>query len=211
MKIFSHMLDLFRHRWTLEETMKVYPHWERSVTVCLCTKWAAELVANGIPEETSRLIAAQGVNYITGADWEAVIQTLPPEKRLIIEAHKSEVVPSIRDLLAKDRSCREIVIYFLRIKSTVMLVAGGASDEKVKNIEISDDMLEHLGVTRADYEDSKKMLGGYAPKWMKDPMKARIDKILLAYGTEFPEGPDPGKFSVMVLNLHHKIFPQKHA
>ena len=65
----------------MEETMKAYPLWERSVTVCLCTKWAAELVANGIPEETSRLIAAQGVNYI-GADWEAVIQTLPPEEEV---------------------------------------------------------------------------------------------------------------------------------
>jgi hypothetical protein len=166
------MFGLFRRKWTIDETAKAFPLWERSVTVCLCTKLDAELVSKGLPHETSATIAAQGVNYITGQDWEADVTNASPEIKSIVEAHKSEIEPAIRALLAKDKSSREIVVYFLRIK-TVFLAALHGFDV-----------------------------------WMKNPMYGRIYQILSMYGEDFPEEADPGKFSVMVLDFQHKIFPQ---
>jgi hypothetical protein len=172
---FNHMFGLFRRKWTFEETAKAFPEWERSVTVCLFTKLQAELIAKGLPNETSAGIAAQGVNYITGVDWEASVSNASAKIKSLVEAHKSEIEPAIRALLAKDKSCREIVVYFLRIK-TVFLAA-------------------HYGFD----------------VWVKNPMYERIWQILSMYGREFPEEADPGKFCVMVLNFHHKIYPPKHA
>jgi len=169
------MFGLFRRKWTLNETAKAFPLWERSVTVCLCTKLNKELIARGLPDETSRKIAAQGVNYISGEDWEADACNASPEIKSVVEAHKSEIEPAIRALLVKDKSAREIVVYFLRIKSVSFAA--------------------HYGFDA----------------WANNPMKGRIEQILSIYGREFPEEADPGKFSVMVLNFQHNIFPQKHA
>ena len=116
------MFNLFRKKWTVEETANAFPQWERSVTVCLCTKLRAELIARGFPDEPSNAISAQGVNYITGVDWEASVNNLSAEIRSVVEVHKSDVEPAIRTFLAKDKSAREVVVYFLRIK-TVMLAA----------------------------------------------------------------------------------------
>ena len=126
------MLGLFRRKWTVEETTKAFPLWERSVTICLATKLNAELIATGLPNETSRKIAAQGVNYIAGEDWEAVVSNASPEIKSLVEAHKSEVEPAIRALLVKDKSSREIVVYFLRIK-TVLLAAHYGFDAWAEN------------------------------------------------------------------------------
>ncbi len=167
------MFGLFRKKWTIGEIAEAFPQWERSVTVSLCTKLHAELISRGFPDEASRAIAAQGVNYITGVDWEASINNLPAKIKPIAEAHKSEIEPAIRALLVKDKSSRETVVYFLRIK-TVFLAA-------VYGLDV----------------------------WAKDPMKERIWQILSVYGPEFPEGADPGKFGVMVLNFQRHIFPQK--
>ena|ERR1035437_1077501 len=167
------MFSLFRRKWTVEEVAKAFPQWERSVTVCLFTKLTAELIARGFPDETSKAISAQGVNYITGVDWEASVSNASPEIKSVVEAHKSEIEPAIRTLLAKDKSSRKIVVYFLRIK-TVFLAALYGFDV-----------------------------------WAKNPMKERIWQILSMYGREFPEEADPGKFCVMILNYHHKLFPQK--
>jgi hypothetical protein len=169
------MFGLFRRNWTIDETAKAFPLWERGVTVCLCTKLEAELIASGLPYETSGKIAAQGVNYITGQDWEADVINASPEIKSVVEAHKSEIEPAIRALLAKDKSSREIVVYFLRIKTVFLATLYGFD------------------------------------VWMKNPMYGRIYQILSMYGQEFPEEADPGKFSVMVLNFQHTIFPQKHA
>ena len=170
---FNHMFGLFRRKWTVEETAKAFPLWERSVRVCLFTELTTELVARGLPNETSKTIAAQGVNYITGEDWEAGVSSASPEIKSVVEAHKSEIEPAIRALLVKDKSSREIVVYFLRLK-TVLLAA-------------------HYGFD----------------VWAKNPMYERIWQILSMYGREFPEEADPGKFCAMVLNFHHKYFPQK--
>lgn len=126
------MFGLFKRKWTVEETAEAFPLWERSVTVCLFTKLQAELIARGLPNETSGGIAAQGVNYITGVDWEAVVSNASPEIKSVVEAHKSEIEPAIRALLVKDKSVREIVVYFLRIK-TVLLAAQYGFDVWAKN------------------------------------------------------------------------------
>jgi len=168
------MFGLFRRKWTVEETAEAFPLWEGRVNVCLYTKLEAELIARGLPNETSGKIAAQGVNYVTGVDWEAVVSNAPPEIKSVVEAHKSEIEPAIGALLAKDKSCREIVVYFLRIKTVLFAALYG--------FEV----------------------------WAKNPMQGRIHQILSVYGQEFPKEADPGKFSVMVLDFQHKIFPQKH-
>jgi|SRR5208337_4294047 len=126
------MFGLFRRKWTFDETAKAFPLWERSVTVCLCTKLNAELIARGLPDETSRKIAAQGVNYITGEDWEADVRNASTEIKSVVEAHKSEIEPAIRELLVKDKPSREIVVYFLRIKA-VLFAAHYGFDVWVKN------------------------------------------------------------------------------
>ena len=126
------MFGLFRKKWTIGEIAEAFPLWERSVTVCLFTKLNAELIARGLPDETSGKIAAQGVNYITGVDWEAAVSNASPEIKSVVEAHKSEIEPAIRALLAKDKSCREIVVYFLRIK-TVLFTALYGFDVWAKN------------------------------------------------------------------------------
>ena len=159
----------------MEETAEAFPLWEKSVKLCLYKTLEAELIASGIPNETSGKIAAQGVNYIVGKDWEEGVSNASPEIKSVVEAHKSEIEPAIRALLAKDKSSREIVVYFLRIKNIFFAACYG--------FDI----------------------------WAKDPMHARIYQILSVYGHEFPEEADPGKFSAMVLNFQHKIFPQKHA
>ena len=125
------MFGLFRRKWTVEETAKAFPLWERSVRVCLF-KLNAELIARDLPNETSRKIAAQGVNYITGEDWEADANNASPVIKSVVEAHKSEIEPAIRALLVKDKSSREIVVYFLRIK-TVLLAACYGFDVWAKN------------------------------------------------------------------------------
>lgn len=203
------MSSLFNNKTTIAEAAKDFPTWERVIKVDFCKRLSDELVARGYHQEVSRLIAAQGINYITGEDWEATIQNLPPEKKSIIEIHKVEVVPSMAALLAEDKSYRAIIVYFLRIKCILMLLAEGSSDEKQKDIEISDDMLAKMGMTRAAVEDSNKMFGGYIPKWMKNPMKDRIEKILMIYGSEFPEAADPNKFAQMVVSFHHEISPKQ--
>jgi hypothetical protein len=119
------MFGLFRKKWTIEETFKACSWWERSVPVCLATKLRAELVARGFPDEESRKIAAQGVNYITGEDWEAVVSKSSAEIKSVIAEHKSEVESAIRTLLLKDRSCREIVVYFLRIRTVLFAAQYG--------------------------------------------------------------------------------------
>jgi hypothetical protein len=119
------MFGWFRRKWTVEETAEAFPLWERSVRVCLCTKLNAELIARGLPNETSRKIAAQGVNYITGEDWEAGASNASPEIKSVVEAHKSEIEPAIRALLVKDKSSREIVVYFLRIKTALLAAHYG--------------------------------------------------------------------------------------
>jgi len=169
------MFGLFRRKWTVDETAKAFPLWERSVTVCLCTKLNAQLIARGIPNETSRKIAAQGVNYITGEDWKANVSNAAAEIKSVAEAHKSEIEPAINALLVKDKSVRELVVYFLRIKTALLAACYGFD------------------------------------VWAKDPMKERIEQILSVYGPEFPEEADPGKFSAMAMNFHHKVFPQKQA
>jgi hypothetical protein len=126
------MFGLFRKKWTIGEIAEAFPLWERSVTVCLATKLNAELIARGLPTETSGKIAAQGVNYITGVDWEASVNNASPEIKSVVEAHKSEIEPAIRALLAKDKSSREVVVYFLRIK-TVFLAAQYGFDVWFKN------------------------------------------------------------------------------
>jgi hypothetical protein len=78
----------------------------------------------------------------------------------------------MRALLAKDKSIREIVVYFLRIKTVFLATLYGFD------------------------------------AWIKNPMYGNIYQILSMYGQEFPEEADPGKFSVMVLNFQHKLFPQ---
>jgi hypothetical protein len=126
------MFGLFRRKWTVEETAKVFPLCERSIKVCLHAQLHAELIARGLPDETSGIIAAQGVNYITGEDWKAVVSNLSPEIKSVVESHKSEIEPAIRALLAKDKSYREIVVYFLRIK-TVLLAAHYGFDVWAEN------------------------------------------------------------------------------
>jgi hypothetical protein len=126
------MFGLFRRKWTIDETAKAFPLWERSVPVCLAKKLNTELIARGLPDETSRKIAAQGVNYITGEDWEAVVNNASPEIKSVVEAHKSEIEPAIRALLERDKSAREIVVYFLRIK-TVLLATFYGFDVWAKN------------------------------------------------------------------------------
>jgi hypothetical protein len=123
---------MFGRKWTIEEVAEAFPQWERSVTICLCTELQTELIARGLPNEISRKIAVQGVNYITGVDWEASVNNASPEIKSVVEAHKSEIEPAIRALLAKDRSSREIVVYFLRIK-TVFLAALYGFDVWAKN------------------------------------------------------------------------------
>jgi hypothetical protein len=122
---FIHMFGLFRKKWTIDEVAQFFPEWERSVTVCLCTELHAELISRGFPNEASRAISAQGVNYITGVDWEASINKLPAKIKSVAEAHKSEVEPAIRALLVKDKSAREIVVYFLRIKTVFFAALYG--------------------------------------------------------------------------------------
>ena len=199
------MSGLFNNKTTITEAAKAFPTWERVIKVGFYKRLSDELIARGYQEEVSGLMAAQGINYITGEDWEATIQNLSPEKKSIIEIHKAEVVPSVAALLAEDKSYRAIIVYFLRIKSILMLLAEGPSDEKQKDIEISDEILAKMGMTRAVLEENNKMFGGYVPKWMKNPMEKRIEKILLMYGAEFPEAPDPDKFSQMVASFHHEV------
>ena len=126
------MFGLFRRKWTVEETARAFPLWERSVKLCLATKLHTELIATGFPNGTSRKIAAQGVNYVTGEDWEAVVSNASPEIKSVVEAHKSEIEPAIRALLVKDKSVREIVVYFLRLK-TVLFAAHYGFDVWAKN------------------------------------------------------------------------------
>lgn len=126
------MFGLFRRKWAIEEVAEAFPQWERSVTVCLAKELQAELISRGFPYEISGKIAAQGVNYITGVDWEASVNNASPEIKSVVEAHKSEIEPAIRALLAKDKSSREIVVYFLRIK-TVFLAALYGFDDWAKN------------------------------------------------------------------------------
>ena len=92
------MFGLFRRKWTVEETAEVFPLCERSIKVCLCAQLHAELIARGLPDETSGTIAAQGVNYITGEDWRAVVSNLSPEIKSIVESRKSEIEPAIRSV-----------------------------------------------------------------------------------------------------------------
>ena len=200
---------LFRRKWTIEEVAKAYPFWERSVKVCLCEKLRAKLIAKGLPEETSAAMAAQGVNYITGEGWEANLKNASSEVKSVVEKHKSEIIPSVNSFLEKDKSLRGIIVYFLRIKSILVFAAEGASSEKQKNIEMADEELKMLGVTREDLEASNKMFGGHSSKWMENPMKERIEKILSVYGPEFPEEADPIKFDRMVLDFHRSVFPKK--
>ncbi len=129
---FNHMFGLFRRKWTFDETAKAFPLWERSITVCLFTKLTAELIARGFPDETSKAISAQGVNYITGVDWEASVNNASAETKSVVGAHKSEIESAIRALLVKDKSVREILVYFLRIK-TVVLAAHYGFDVWAKN------------------------------------------------------------------------------
>ncbi len=203
------MFDFLNNKATIAETAKAFPQWERVIKVDFYKRLKDELVARGYQEEISGFIAAQAINYITGEDWEAIIQTLSPEKKAIIEPHKAEVAPSMAALLAENKSYRAIIVYFLRIKSILMFIAEGPSDEKEKDIEISDDILAKMGMTRSDFEESKKVLGGFASKWMKNPMEKRIEKILLTYGAEFPESPDPNKFAQMVASFHNEISPEQ--
>ena len=55
-----------------------------------------------------------------------------PEIKSVVEAHKSEIEPAIRALLVKDKSAREIVVYFLRI-TAVFLAAQYGFDVWAKN------------------------------------------------------------------------------
>ncbi len=126
------MFGLFRRKWTVEETSKAFPLWERSLRVCLCVRLSAELITTGLPDKTSRIIAAQGVNYITGEDWEADVGNATPEIKSVVEIHKSEIKPAINALLTKDKSIRELVVYFLRIK-TVLLAAYYGFDDWAKD------------------------------------------------------------------------------
>jgi len=113
-------LGLFRKKWKIEETLEAFPLWERSVTVCLFTKLRAELLAQGLSDDTSSAIAAQGVNYITGVDWEESVSNASAEIKSVVQAHKSSIEPAIRDLLMKDGSCRKVVVYFLCIKTVAL-------------------------------------------------------------------------------------------
>jgi hypothetical protein len=126
------MFGLFRRKWSVDETAKAFPLWERSVTTCLFTKLTAELIAGGLPDVTSKIIAAQGVNYITGQDWEADVINSSPEIKSVVESHKSEIEPAIGALLVKDKSAREIVVYFLRLK-TILFSAQYGFDVWAKN------------------------------------------------------------------------------
>jgi hypothetical protein len=65
------------------------------------------------------------VSYITGVDWEASVNNASAEIKSVVDAHKSEIEPAIRALLVKDKSSREIVVYFLRIKTVVLAAHYG--------------------------------------------------------------------------------------
>jgi len=194
---------------TIKETAEVFPTWERALKVDLYKKIVDWNLAKGIPEETSKVIAAQGVNYITGEDWGENLQSATEEIKKTFDKHKSEIIPFVKAMLETDKMCREVVVNYLRIKSVLMFAAEGASSEEQKGIEMTDEELRLLNVTRDDFENSKKMFGGFSSKWMKNPMKERIEKILLTYGPEFPEEVDLIKFDKLILDFHRTIFPKK--
>ncbi len=166
------MLNLFQKKPTIDKTINLFSNDERIMRVCLFKILTDKIIADGLSEKNSKIIAAQGVNYITGEDWEAIIQNIQDLKiKSVTENYKLEIISYVENLLEKDKKLREIVVYFLRIRTVLFFHRFGKD-------------------------------------WFENPMKERIEKILVEYGSEFPEGSDPVRFNEMVLELKQKRVEQ---
>jgi len=110
---------------TIKETVEAFPIWERWLKVDLYKKFVDWNLAKGMPEETAKTIAAQGVNYITGEDWEKNLQNATEEIKRMVDKYKSEIIPSVNAMLKTDKMCREIIVNYLRIKSVLLFAISG--------------------------------------------------------------------------------------
>ena len=123
------MFNIFKKKIT--EIAEEFLIWERMLKVDLYKKFVDWNLAKGMPEETAKVIAAQGVNYITGEDWEKNLQSVTEEIKRIVDKHKSEIIPSVNAMLETDKMCREIIVNYLRIKDVLLFAMIG--DEYLKS------------------------------------------------------------------------------
>ena len=119
------MFNIFKKKMSIKETVEAFPIWERVLKVDLYKKIVDWNFTKGIPEETAKVIAAQGVNYITGEDWEKNLQSATEEIKRTVDKHKSEIIPSVNAMLKTDKMCREIIVNYLRIKSVLLFAISG--------------------------------------------------------------------------------------
>jgi len=167
-----YMLNIFKKKTSIKDIAEAFPVWERGLKVDFYVKFLDWNLSHGLPEEIGRRIAAQGVNYITGEEWEKNLQSATEEIKKTVDKHKSEINPAVKAMLETNKMCREVIVNYLRIKSVLMFATLES---------------EHME------SDTKKM----------------IEEILLIYSPEFPEEADPVKFGQLMLDFHHKIFPNK--
>jgi hypothetical protein len=136
--MFNIFKKIFKKKIT--EIAEEFLIWERMLKVDLYTKFVDRNLAKGMPEETAKVIAAQGVNYITGEDWEKNLQSATEEIKRIVDKHKSEIIPSVNAMLETDKMCREVIVNYLRIKSVLLSAMTGneymESDTKKRIEEI---------------------------------------------------------------------------
>ena len=157
---------------TVDKTAKTFPTWERMLKVDLYNKFVNWNIAKGLSEEVGGVIAAQGANYITGENWEKNLQDANEKIKTMVDKHKSEIIPSVKEILKTDKMCREVIVNYLRILNLLLFANRGN-------------------------------------EYMESDDKKRIEEILMVYGAEFSEEPDPIKFDKLLLDFHHSIFPKE--
>ena len=134
------MFNIFKKKTSIKDITEAFPVWERGLKVDLYVKFRDWNLSHGLPEEIGRRIAAQGVNYITGEEWEKNLQSTTEEIKKMVDKHKSEIIPAVKAMLETDKMCREVIVNYLRIKSVLMFAALGnehmESDTKKRIEEI---------------------------------------------------------------------------
>jgi hypothetical protein len=128
------MFNFFKSKVLVTEVAEAFPAWARSLRVCLCTKLTEFNIAKGLTKEISDIIAPQGVNYITGEDWEKNLQSASEEIKSVVQLHKSEVIPLVKAFFETDKTYRELLVNYLRILSVMQVPIRGdewfGSDDK---------------------------------------------------------------------------------
>jgi hypothetical protein len=162
------MVNPFKKSTAIAEATQLFPAWERVIKVGLYKKLTDQIVSQGQPETVAKVIAAQGVNYITAEDPQAGVEnaiegdqsTLP-----VLVAHKAEIIPAVQQLLQADPTCRELVVNYLRIKGITLAAALG------KDWDASPAKARINGI-----------LAVYGPEFTDDPNAAHFSDLVTHFG-----------------------------